>query len=181
MNRKIDSYGLYKLFERIREKLPDLIIRTTIIVGFPGEDDKDFNKLLDFLNTFTPEWVGFFRYYPEEGTPSYNFKGRINRKIISERLNILERLQIENINKKFKTYINKNVKVFIERPLEKSDYRDHLITNDYTYMGRTLLQAPEIDGKCYIKVNNNIAIKNFGPYNSTINDFQYPNIFVTLC
>jgi ribosomal protein S12 methylthiotransferase len=175
MNRKIDSISLFKLFEKIRHNMPDLFLRTTAIVGFPSENNYDFNKLLEFINTFSPEWAGFFRYYPEEGTPSYNFKGRINKKIVDERLNILEIAQINNINQRFKKLIGTNIKVFIEKPLEKP------VNNaNYTYSGRSLLQAPEIDGKCYIKVDNNIAINNFGPYNALISDFKYPDIFVTL-
>jgi ribosomal protein S12 methylthiotransferase len=175
MNRKIDSISLFKLFEKIRQNIPDLFLRTTAMVGFPGENNYDFNKLLEFINTFNPEWAGFFRYYPEEGTPSYNFKGLVNKKIVDERLNILEKTQINNITQRFKNLIGRNIKVFIEKSLEKN-----LHNTNYTYSGRSLLQAPEIDGKCYIKVDNNIAINNFGPYNAVISDFKYPDIFVTL-
>jgi len=87
----------------------------------------------------------------------------------------LLKTQINNITQRFKNLIGRNIKVFIEKSLEKN-----LHNTNYTYSGRSLLQAPEIDGKCYIKVDNNIAINNFGPYNAVISDFKYPDIFVTL-
>jgi ribosomal protein S12 methylthiotransferase len=177
MNRKIDAYGLSKLFEEIRKELPEIFLRTTAIVGFPGESEHDFKTLLTFIDTFKPEWAGFFRFYPEEEAPAYKFNGRITKKIIDKRLNILENTQVHNVEQKFKRLSGKNIKVFIEAHLNKKK----VISNcEYSYVGRSLLQAPEIDGKCYINIDNNIALNSFGPYNAKIKDFKYPDIFVTI-
>lgn len=177
MNRKIDSNLLFKLFEEIRSELPEVFLRTTLIVGFPGESEHDFKKLLLFLDTFKPEWAGFFRYYPEKETPAYKFKERIGKKIIDERLNILKTTQINRANKRFEELKGKNIYVFVEEPLNNNIT---IHNNVYSYSGRSILQAPEIDGKSYINIDNNIALNNFGPYNAIIKDFKYPDMFVTI-
>jgi ribosomal protein S12 methylthiotransferase len=177
MNRKISSKNLFNLFDKIRSQIPEIFLRTTAIVGFPGESEEDFEKLLQFFDTFKPEWAGFFKYFNEEGTSASKLKEKINKKIVNERLNIIKSKQMKNTEEIFKKYIGKSIKVFVEKEIKKINYSE--VT--YKYIGRSLPQAPEIDGKCYISLDNNsIAINEFGPYNAIINGFRYPDIFVKI-
>ncbi len=75
--------------------MPGLVLRTTFIVGFPGETDKDFAELLDFCETAKFDNVGVFKYSPEEGTPAYKFKDRVDEETIDERY--LTLLDIQNM------------------------------------------------------------------------------------
>ncbi|MDY6821007.1 MAG: 30S ribosomal protein S12 methylthiotransferase RimO [Deferribacterota bacterium] len=169
MNRKIDSYRLNLLFEKLRTELPELTIRTTIIVGFPGEEEDDFKRNIDFLERYKPEWLGVFPFYAEEGTSAYSLKGRVKKTVVNERINALNSLQMRNTTLKFNNLIGVNTKVFIE------DYN----SKKKIFVGRTLMQSPEIDGMCYIKFDKDSRLKTYGPYNAVIDNFDYPDIFVT--
>ncbi|MCX7917582.1 MAG: 30S ribosomal protein S12 methylthiotransferase RimO [bacterium] len=146
MNRPI--INLYELIEKIRKKVPYSVIRTTFIVGFPGESQDDFNSLLCFIEKMKIERVGFFKYSREKGTPSYNFPNQIDEKEKERRLNILIRKQKEISREKLKKYIGKKVKILIEDKNKKFS------------IGRTEYDAPEIDGVVYIK-NKDLKIGEF--------------------
>lgn len=139
MGRISSRHGIESLISRLRENIPGIVIRTSLIVGFPGESDQQFNELYDFLLNFKLDRVGVFTYSREENTEAAEFKGQIDEKAKKSRYKKLMMLQ-----RKISKEINKNkvgnvYKVLIEG---KKD--------DGTYIGRTYGDAPEIDGIVYV-------------------------------
>ncbi|MFA6350468.1 MAG: MiaB/RimO family radical SAM methylthiotransferase, partial [Candidatus Omnitrophota bacterium] len=104
MNRDTDKRGIWELIAKIRKTIPEAAIRTSIIVGFPSETDKEFKELLDFIREVKFDRLGAFMYSAEEGTPAYDLKGQVPEKVKKERFNAIMSLQqqvsVEN-NKKF--------------------------------------------------------------------------------
>ncbi|MCD6407918.1 radical SAM protein, partial [bacterium] len=140
MGRPVFDYR--KLIERIRKFIPEVRIRTTFIVGFPGEDEKHFKYLVDFIKEMEFDKLGCFSYSREEGTPAYDFENQIPEKIKEERRNIIMEIQREISEKKLKEMIGKKIEVLIESRQDKY------------YKGRTEYDAPEIDGIVYVKGKN---------------------------
>ena len=93
MNRRGDKTYLISLFTKIRNKIPNAIIRTTIMVGFPGETEKDFNNLMKFIETIKFDHLGAFKYSKEEGTASYNYPHQVRESTKQRRLDALMELQ----------------------------------------------------------------------------------------
>ena len=146
MNRPIVDYK--KLIDKIRKIVPYAAIRTTFIIGFPGETEEDFNQLMKFIEEMRIERVGFFKYSREKGTVAYNFKEQIPEEIKEERfLTIIEK-QKDISEKILKKYLGKTLKVLIDK--KEKDF----------YIGRTEYDAPEIDGVVYVK-GKNLKIGNF--------------------
>lgn len=142
MRRKITKEQILKLLEKLRLRIPGIAIRTSLIVGFPGETDKEFNQLLDFVHDQKFERLGVFIYSREEGTPAYNFKNQISDKIKKERFDILmskqQKISIWNNER----LLNKEMTVLI----------DDIDENDKNlYLGRSYQDAPEVDGLVYIR------------------------------
>lgn len=137
MNRKICKKDILKLIERLRKKIPNLTIRTTFIVGFPGETEEDFQQLYEFIKEYRFEKVGVFPFYNEEGCPANKFSEQIPAKIKKERLDILMTLQ-QKISLELQTaQIGKVKRVLIDKISKK---------NKKILIGRSCGEAPEIDG-----------------------------------
>ena len=138
MNRHGGSALIREVVAKLRKEIPDLVIRTTFIVGFPGETDEDFTELCEFVNEQRFEHVGVFTYSREEGTPAYKME-QIDEQIKLDRYDIIMRDQLvineENNEKK----IGKVIKVLCEGydPISEA------------YYGRSEFDAPDIDGKIY--------------------------------
>lgn len=160
MNRPVFDYR--KLIEKIRKKIKNVAIRTNFIVGFPGEDDKNFEELLRFIEEVKIDRVGFFKYSREKGTEAYKFKNQIDEKIKEERLQILIEKQREISGENLKKFVGKEIKVLIEK--KEKEY----------FVGRTEFDAPEIDGLVYIK-NKNLKIGNF--YKIKITDSSFYDLY----
>ncbi|MCM8761893.1 MAG: 30S ribosomal protein S12 methylthiotransferase RimO [Candidatus Omnitrophica bacterium] len=137
MNRPLMDYS--KLIDRIRKAVPDIKLRTTFIVGFPGEKEEHFRMLVDFIKEKEFDRLGVFRYSREEGTPAFNLNGALDEETKKEREKIVMEIQRKISRKKLQKMMGKKVDVLIE---EKSG-------NLFT--GRTEFDAPEIDGTVYIK------------------------------
>jgi ribosomal protein S12 methylthiotransferase len=138
MNRQMKKSDILKDIEKLRKTIPGVCLRTSIIVGFPSETDKEFKELLDFIRDVRFERLGAFIYSREEGTPAYNFKRQIPRKIKAERFNAIMSAQqrvSQDVNKKF---LGKIIDVLID---EKKDG---------LYLGRSQYDAPEVDGLVYV-------------------------------
>ena len=140
MGRPVFDYR--KLIERIRKFIPEVRIRTTFIVGFPGENEKHFKYLVDFIKEMEFDKLGCFPYSREKGTPAYDFENQIPEEIKEERRNIVMEIQREISKKKLKEMVGKKIEVLIENKQDKY------------YKGRTEYDAPEIDGIVYIKGKN---------------------------
>ncbi|KAF2956149.1 30S ribosomal protein S12 methylthiotransferase RimO [Marinitoga sp. 38H-ov] len=144
--RKTDQ--LKDIIKKIR-KNKDAIIRTTIIVGFPGETDEDFEELLDFVDEIEFDRLGAFTYFDEEGTPSYLLPNKVNDKIKEKRLEELMELQKEISYEKLERFVGKKLKVLVE------EYENGV------YIGRAYTDAPEIDGNIFFKSNIDLKIGEF--------------------
>ncbi|MFN7170763.1 MAG: 30S ribosomal protein S12 methylthiotransferase RimO [Candidatus Omnitrophota bacterium] len=142
MNRKITQKEIYRLIELIREKIKDVSLRTTFIVGFPGENERDFQELIAFIKEFRFEHLGAFIYSREEKTPAYNFPIQVPEEIKFERYNYLLEVQREISLEILKNYIGKEMEVIIDEKV--SDDRDR-------FLGRTEYDAPEVDGGVIIQ------------------------------
>jgi ribosomal protein S12 methylthiotransferase len=145
MKRKPLSKGIRGLIGNIRTIVPDAAIRTSFIVGFPGETDRRFEELVSFVEEIKFDKVGVFSFSPEEGTRAFTMKGRPRPKTATRRCETLMSLQREISEKINADRVGRTIDVIIDGPAEKP------IVNDYTWEGRTRWDAPEVDGNIYVK------------------------------
>jgi len=144
MNRPVKKRYIISLINKLRDRIPNLTLRTTFIVGFPGEIDKDFEELLSFVKEFRFERLGGFVFSREEGTPAYDFPQQISMRAKKERLKELmltQQLISEEINN---SYLGKEIEVLID------EIKSRKIK---IAIGRTKGDAPEIDGKVVVKTD----------------------------
>jgi len=142
MNRPVKKSYVISLISKLRDRIPNLTLRTTFMVGFPGETDKDFEELLSFVKEFRFERLGGFVFSREEGTPAYGFHQQIPMRIKKGRLKELMLTQ-QSISKEINNYyVGKVIEVLIDEI--KSGKAKIAI-------GRTKGDAPEIDGKIVIR------------------------------
>ena len=144
MNRKTSKKQIIELLEKIRSKIPDVTLRTTLIVGFPGETKEEFEKLKEFVKTAKFDKLGTFMYSKEEGTPAEKLPNQIHGNTKKARYNQIMKEQKEISEEIQKNKIGKEYEVLIE---DKSFDGKYLI-------GRTMQDVPEIDGLVYIKNEN---------------------------
>jgi 2-methylthioadenine synthetase len=127
--------------ERIRKLNPDAGLRTSFIVGFPGETEEDFQEVLTFIRNVEFDNVGVFLYSDEEGTGAFNLDGKVNRRTANRRRTELMKLQSKISKRKLRTMVGRTVEVVLEGASEESDL---------LLQGRTGTQAPDIDGHVLI-------------------------------
>lgn len=139
MKRNYDKKYLIDLILRLRSKIPNIALRTSIIAGFPGEDEKDFNELCDFINEIKFDKLGVFPYSKEKGTAADKMSGQLDEKTKKQRADRLMRIQAKISLQKNRELVGKIIPAIIE---EK---------NRANYVGRTFKDAPDIDGKVFIK------------------------------
>lgn len=146
MNRGLTKKRIYRLFEMIREKYPELMIRTTFMVGYPGETEEDFQEIYDFMEYFSPIYAGFFTYSPERFTPAYKYRKECPPFHVSrERIAELWHLQTRLLRNFHRSFIGKELNVLIDkegrgiRPLS---------------VGRAYFQAPEVDSVIQVLYNH---------------------------
>lgn len=134
MNRRSTGASIRTTIRKLREAIPDMHIRTTLIVGFPGETEDDFEALLDFVEMMRFERLGVFAYSREEGTPAGEMENQIDEAVKEARLDAIMRRQLEISLAVNEAKIGKTFTVLVEE-------RDA----DGSYIGRTAYDAPEID------------------------------------
>ena len=144
MGRRYTSKDLYRLFEKIRSQVPDAVLRTTIIVGFPGETEKDFKQLLRFAEDVRFDHLGAFIYSDSEDLVSHHLAQHVPPDVARDRYHQIMSAQCGISSENNQKYIGKIVKVLVEESLE-----NHL------FAGRTAFQAPEVDGISYINTGSN--------------------------
>ena len=151
MNRKSDSKSIKRLIEKIRKEIPDVVLRTSLIVGFPGETKEDFEQLYEFVKQTKFDKLGVFMYSKEDNTPAEKLPNQINGNTKRSRYNKIMKLQNEISKENLKKYLNKELEVLIENKTFDGKY----------YIGRTEMDAPEIDGIVYIENSkeNNLVDK----------------------
>ena len=120
MNRTGSQKKYIELVEEIRAALPDCMLRTTFLAGFPGETDKASENTLSFLKKIQPDWSGCFPYSREEDTPAYSMKGRVPVKTAKARAEDMENLQTEITAEKIGRFVGKEVKVLVEEVIDLS-------------------------------------------------------------
>jgi ribosomal protein S12 methylthiotransferase RimO len=143
MNRRSDSAEIRSLLEKLRREIPDIAIRSSFIVGFPGETEEEFDRLKAFIAEGGVDYAGFFAYSREEGTAAFDFKPQISAKVKKERLKILSELEVSVIYEKHKKYLGKTLEVVYEG----IDYKKGL------FYGRNEYNAPDIDTKVYFSAD----------------------------
>ena len=144
MNRKTNKEQIQKLIAKIRTEIPDVVLRTSLIVGFPGETEEDFKELQEFVKETKFDKLGTFMYSKEDGTPAARLPDQIHGNTKKSRYNKIMAIQQKISNEKLKNKIGQNVEALIED-----------ISFDGKYLiGRTKQDVPEEDGIIYIKNNN---------------------------
>ena len=147
MNRHGDSATIRSVLDRLRREIPGIVIRTTFIVGFPGETGEDFEELCAFVKEQRFDHAGVFTYSREEGTPAYDLPDQIDEQVKQDRMDLLMREQMQ---------INE------ELNREKIGQVIDVLCEDYDpaaeiHFGRSAADAPEIDGKVYFRSTERIA------------------------
>lgn len=145
MNRKSDGESIKELINKIRHQIPEAILRTTLIVGFPGETNEDFEKLYKFVQDAKFDKLGAFTYSKEDGTPAEKMENQIHPSTKKSRYNKIMKIQKEISKERLKSKIGKTYKTLIE---EKSFDGRYLI-------GRTYMDVPDEDGVVFIENNTN--------------------------
>src|SRR5439155_914549 len=145
MQRRIDRDGTEQLLQRLRSAIPDLTLRTTFIVGFPGETDAEFEELVEFVQETHFERVGVFPYSFEPGTPATRLDGHLPEEIKTERQRRLMETQQEVAFAWSRGQVGKELEVIVDAP-------DPEVPNHA--LGRSYADAPDIDGIVRVKGKN---------------------------
>ncbi len=147
MKRGGSADRFLQILDKARALIPGLVLRTSFIVGFPGETEQDFKELCDFVQQARFDWLGVFSYSDEEGAGAFALGDKVPRRTIEARRRKLMRLQNKISTKARRQWIGRELDVLVEGESEETDL---------LWQGRSLDQAPEIDGK--------ILINDFGPH-----------------
>ena len=150
MNRKTNKKDIISLIENLRLSIPDIIIRTTFIVGFPGETEDDFNQLYDFIREVKFERLGVFTYSKEEDTPAYDMQGQVLEDIKEKRRDMIMAAQVDISEDIMKNKVGKKYKVLIEED-----------NGNNNYTARSYMDSPDIDGVVYIDADKPLDIGSF--------------------
>ena len=151
MNRKVTKEKIVNLVNSLRKEISDIAIRTTLIVGFPGETDEQFKELYDFVGEMKFDRLGVFTYSDEEDTAAFYYDNKIEEEIKEERKKEIMMLQQTISQEKNDYKIDKTYEVVIEEKLE----------NENIYIGRTQYDSPEIDGAVYVHTDQILNIGDF--------------------
>ena len=152
MNRQESEDMVRKLLTEIREEIPHIALRTTMIVGFPGETEAQFEKLCRFVEEFEFDHIGVFPYSQEENTPAARMEGQIPEEVKEERYHQLMAIQAKVSEKRNQGFEGKTLEVLVEG---KHDTQDNL------WYGRSYREAPDVDGRVFIETEEELAIGNF--------------------
>jgi len=147
MKRGGSADRFLQIIEKARKIVPNLVLRTSFIVGFPGETEADFEELLAFVQAAQIDWLGVFSYSDEEGAGASDLDQKVPKRTIESRRRRLMRLQQKISTKARKQWIGRELDILVEGESEETEL---------LWQGRSLDQAPEIDGK--------VLINDFGPH-----------------
>ena len=148
MNRRTSKQQIIDVISKLRQVCPDIVIRTTFILGFPGETKEQFAELCDFVKTYKLDNVGFFKYSREEGTRAYDMPNQVSASTKSSRLKTLSQIQYSVVLQHNNSCIGKIVQVVVDK-----------IEGKYAVC-RTQGMCPDVDGLVYIK-NNKLTVGNY--------------------
>ena len=148
MNRPQNSQILLELVNRLRSEIPGVVLRTTVMVGFPGETQQDFEELCTFLKAARFDKLGVFQFSAETGTPAYDMPGRVDEDVSKSRAETVELIQSQIVLEKQRSLIGKSLTVMCEGFDRFAEY----------YFGRSYMEAPDIDGKIFFKSDDVICL-----------------------
>ena len=149
MRRGTSRDDILRIMDKIRKEIPQAAIRTSVIVGFASETDKEFGQLLDFIGKMRFERLGAFIYSPEEGSEAYDFKKQVPQRIKIERFNAIMSTQQEISRSINQGFLGRTLDILIE---EKQDG---------LYLGRSQYDAPEVDGLVYVRSKDTLRPGDF--------------------
>lgn len=151
MNRRGDQALIRSVISKLRSEIPDVVIRTTFIVGFPGEGEEEFETLAEFVNEIEFDRLGVFTFSPQEGTPAFDMEDQVDEDIKTRRGEVIMQDQYSIMEEKNNEKIGKTYKVVVE---DYDGYSD-------SYTGRTYMDAPEIDGLVKFTSHKDLDIGDF--------------------
>ena len=143
MNRRGDRDSLAALIEKIRAKVPGVVLRTTLITGFPGETEEDFTELAEFVKETGFDWLGCFRYSQEEDTPAAELPDQVDQEEKERRAEIIMDTQIDSMDRKCQGYVGQTLEVLVEGFDRYAE----------CWFGRSYRNAPDVDGKVFFTTN----------------------------
>ena len=151
MNRRGDQALIRNVISKLRTEIPDVVIRTTFIVGFPGEGEEEFETLAEFVNEIEFDRLGVFTFSPQEGTPAFGMEDQVDEDIKTRRGEVIMQDQYSIMEEKNNEKIGKTYRVVVE---DYDGYSD-------SYTGRTYMDAPEIDGLVKFTSHKDLDIGDF--------------------
>lgn len=157
MARRTNQAELRAIVERLRAKVPDIALRTTLITGFPGETQEDFEETYRFVNEMEFDRLGVFTYSQEEGTPAASFEGQLDEEVKNFRRSEIMELQQEISFEKSAECVGKLFDVLIEGYMPEEDI----------YVGRTYKDAPGVDGSVFVKADRELMSGSIVPVRIT--------------
>jgi ribosomal protein S12 methylthiotransferase len=153
MNRRGTAENYLELLSIIRKRLSKSIIRSTFLLGFPGETEKDFMDLLVFQEKASFDWLGFFTYSREENTASFSMKNHVSKRTATKRKQIIEEKQIPITEKNMERFTGQTLEVLIEEQIESVPAKLYALpqeSGETIWLGRLFNQAPEVDSATVI-------------------------------
>jgi ribosomal protein S12 methylthiotransferase len=141
MKRGSSGDAFLKLLERIRTTIPGVMLRTSFIVGFPGETDADFRELCDFVRAAEFDWMGVFAYSDVDNAASFGLGNKVDAEVITDRRNRLMAIQQRISARRLKRFVGQRLEALVEGPSKDSEF---------VWEARLQGMAPEIDGKLYL-------------------------------
>ncbi len=150
MNRKTSKEHIIKTLKNLRKATPEIVIRTTFIVGFPGESEEDFKELVDFIEDIKFDKLGVFEYSREEGTKADLLDNQIADGVKNRRKDEIMEIQNDISSEILSKNLDTTLEVLIEEKIDENNY-----------VGRTYMDSPEIDGVTYINSNKTLEIGDF--------------------
>ena len=151
MGRRTNKQQLIDLVEKLREEIPEITLRTTLITGFPGETEEDHEEVMEFVDTMEFDRLGVFTYSAEEDTPAANMPDQIDEEVKSDRQAEIMELQQEIAFEQAENMIGREVLVMIEGK----------VADENAYVGRTYKDAPNVDGFIFINTDEELMSGDF--------------------
>lgn len=157
MGRRTNRAELVSLVEKLRKEIPDIVLRTTLITGFPGETEEEFKNMVDFVDSMEFDRLGVFPYSAEEGTKVAEMDGQITEEVKESRRDEIMALQQEISADKAASRIDDEMSVLIEGYLYEDDI----------YIGRTYMDAPKVDGNVFVRAEEELISGDIVPVRIT--------------
>lgn len=164
MGRKTNNKQLKNIIQKLRAKIPDIVLRTTLITGFPGETDEDHQKVMEFVDEMEFDRLGVFTYSAEENTPAAEMADQIDESLKVARRNEIMELQQEIVFEKSEQFIGRELLAMIE---------GH-ISGEHAYLGRTYMDIPGVDSNIFIVTDEELMTGDFVKVKVTgTNDYDF--------